>query len=176
MFHKRCTDRRAVRGGSWNREPWYCPTCIAIGPASATHHLPPPPDSQWSQAPRHPLLLEDESIIELVNPGAAMPESLDPSPPGLLPLAFSPSQAQATITVRYPSNSIRQRTSNVASLEPEAEFQKAAIDACRSTIVQQEAELKKLREGLDVRNKKIIQLEDQVGIAKTYLSSRDPEL
>ena len=61
----------------------------------------------------------------------------------------------------------------MAILEPEREFQKAAIDACRSTIVQQEAELKRLGECLDIRNKKVMQLESQVGVAKSYLSSRD---
>ena len=62
---------------------------------------------------------------------------------------------------------------NVAAGEPEKEFQKAVIDACRSTITQQEAELKRLNENLDIRNKKIMQLESQVGSAASYLSSRD---
>ena len=74
---------------------------------------------------------------------------------------------------RFPSNAIRQRNSTVAALNPEAEFQKTTIDACRSTIVQQEADIKILTESLDVRTKKVLQLEGQVGMATNYLSSRD---
>ena len=62
----------------------------------------------------------------------------------------------------------------MAVTEPEKEFHKAALDACRSTIVQQEADLKRLNESLDIRNKTIMQLESQVGVAKSYLASRDP--
>ena len=58
-------------------------------------------------------------------------------------------------------------------MHPEQEFQKAAIDACRSTIIQQEADIKTLKESLDIRNKKILQLESQVGSARSYMSSRE---
>ena len=101
----------------------------------------------------------------------------------LNPLPLSPFQSSLSTTLhphtgtsqsqRFPSNIIRQRKSNVAVLEPEKEFQQAAIDACRSTIAQQEADLKKLNEAMDIRNKKVMQLERQVGVATSYLSSRE---
>ena len=74
---------------------------------------------------------------------------------------------------RFPNNAIRQRGSNVVVTNPEIEFQKTQLDACRSTIVQQEAEIKKLSEALDLRNKKIMQLEGQVTVAASSLSSRE---
>ena len=58
-------------------------------------------------------------------------------------------------------------------MNPEQEFNQAAVDACRSTIIQQEADIKSLKENLELRNKKIMQLDGQVGVAKSYLSSRD---
>ena len=74
-----------------------------------------------------------------------------------------------------PSNSIRQRSSNVASLSPDVEFQKVALDTCRSTIVQQEAEIRKLRETLDLKNKKILQLKGQIESSVSHLASRNQE-
>ena len=53
-------------------------------------------------------------------------------------------------------------------MHPEQEFHKVALEACSSTIVQQEADIKTLKESLDIRNKKILQLEGQVGVAKSY--------
>ena len=73
---------------------------------------------------------------------------------------------------KFPTN-IRHRRSNIAVQEPEIEFQKAALDACRSTIVQQEAEIKRLHEGTDIRDKKIMHLESQVNVSTSYISSRD---
>ena len=40
--------------------------------------------------------------------------------------------------------------------------------------MQQQSELKKLNEGLDIRDKKIIQLEGQVGHAADFIASREP--
>ena len=62
---------------------------------------------------------------------------------------------------------------NLTFQTPFNPLQTPYIDACRSTITQQEAELKRLHETLDIRNKKIMQLESQVGSAASYLSSRD---
>ena len=76
---------------------------------------------------------------------------------------------------RFPSNSIRQRSSDVPITDPEREFEKTALDTCRGTIIQQEAELKRLNEGLDIRNKRIMQLDSQMGIASTFISSRDAQ-
>ena len=46
------------------------------------------------------------------------------------------------------------------------------IDTCRSTVAQQEAEIKKLKESLSVRNKRVIQLESQVGEAANQIAGR----
>ena len=58
--------------------------------------------------------------------------------------------------------------------DPELEFQKTALSACRSTISQQEAELKRLNESLVIRNKRIQDLESQIGHASSYISARAP--
>ena len=77
------------------------------------------------------------------------------------------------ILPKFPSNASCQRTSNVPVSNPEAEFQQTALDSCRSTIAQQEADLKRLNETLDLRNKRIMQLDGQVGAATNYIASRD---
>ena len=53
------------------------------------------------------------------------------------------------------------------------EFQKTALNACRSTITQQQVELNRLKEGMDIRNKRILQLEAQIGHASEFISARD---
>ena len=110
--------------------------------------------------------------------------SLSQSAPAATGPAPEPSHAchpppppQATqIQPRFPNNGGRQRTSNVPIENPELEFQRTALDSCRSTIVQQEADLKRLKETLDIRNRRIMQLEDQIGIAASYVSSRDGDM
>ena len=94
--------------------------------------------------------------------------------PELFPQVPINSAVQPTIsTQRFPSNAIRQRGSNVAVMHPEYAFQKAAIDAWRATIAQQEADIKTLKESNALKNKKVMQLESQVGVATSYLASRD---
>ena len=56
---------------------------------------------------------------------------------------------------------------------PELEFQKTALAACRSNIAQQEAEIKRLNECLVIRNKRILQLESQIGHASEFIAARD---
>ena len=73
---------------------------------------------------------------------------------------------------RFPSTATRQRSSNINTTDPELEFQKTALSSCRSTISQQQAELKRLNECLDVRNKRIMNLESQVGHASDIISDR----
>ena len=90
-----------------------------------------------------------------------------PQTPGNGPLTL-PDQ----LSVRFPSNNNRQRTSNIDVNNPEIEFLQTSVDSCRSTIVQQETDLKKLRETMDIRNKRILQLEAQVGISVAHISSR----
>ena len=181
MFHKKCTNRRAVRGGNWNKEPWYCPSCTVVEHSQASALLTDGDNvlstvvlsTPQTGAQRPSLLAEDNSTID-VNVATNEPALvLNPVASGFHHPTPPSSLGQ---TRRFPNNSIRQRASNIAVLDPEVEFQKTAIDACRSTIVQQEAELKRLRESNDVKNKKIMQLEGQVGIATSYLSSRDPNL
>ena len=74
---------------------------------------------------------------------------------------------------RAPNTSSRQRSSNESISNAETEFLKTALSSCRSTISQQEMELKRLRETLDIRNKRIIQLEQVVGHATEDIASRD---
>ena len=57
---------------------------------------------------------------------------------------------------------------------PEHEFLNTALTACRSTISQQETEIKRLKESLDIRNKRITQLEQQIGHASKLFSARTP--
>ena len=80
-----------------------------------------------------------------------------------------------TKNIKFPNNSIRQRTSNVNISDPENEFLQTSVDSCRSTIVQQETEIKRLKESQDVRNKRIMQLESQVGHAASHINSRNIE-
>ena len=54
------------------------------------------------------------------------------------------------------------------------EFQKTSLNACRSTIAQQQAELKRLNENLSVRNSRVMQLEDQVKYASDTIADRNP--
>ena len=84
------------------------------------------------------------------------------------------SQITGDTQPRFPSTSTRQRSSNVNVNvnNAEQEFLQTAIGACRSTISQQEAELKRLRECLEIRNKRILNLESQVGHASDFIASR----
>ena len=168
MFHKKCTNRRGV-GRNWNKDSWYCPDCIegndltTQGPSSAL----PQPQQNVSLGSNQPLQLapgtsadppgiqrlsplqEDTSIIGIRTTTTQAP--LDPDAPDFLPQNPPPINS-LSLQTRFPNNSIRQRNSNVAVTDPENDFLKTALDACRSNIVQQETELKKLTEGLDIRN------------------------
>ena len=124
--------------------------------------------------------LEDSAIIDITTEAPIVP--LNASAPEFLPgiSLDTPNQANSVKAptmapiIKFPNNSIRQRSSNITLDDPEKEFNKTALDTCRGTIVTQEAELKKLKEGMEIRNKKIMQLEDQVSHASTYIASRNP--
>ena len=73
----------------------------------------------------------------------------------------------------FPNYSIRQRSSNIRVENPDMDFLQTALTTCRSTISQQETEIKTLNESLSIRNKRIMQLEAQVGSAAESLASRD---
>ena len=74
---------------------------------------------------------------------------------------------------RFRNTSTRQRGSNVLVNNPELEFHQTALSACRSTITQLEVEQKRLKETLDIRNKRILQLESQIGQATDFIAARD---
>ena len=73
----------------------------------------------------------------------------------------------------FPTTAHRQRSSNINVDNPELEFMRTALTTCRSTISQQETELKRLKESLDIRNKRITQLEQQIGFASDNFSTRN---
>ena len=173
IFHKKCTDKNRTRGRNWNRENWYCPNCILTrqySQVSGPSGTPSIQDHSFRQ------LDHEATSSEVINH-----ENFPPlASAHLNPAAsiFIPTQSTSNLLSqprKEPNYSIRQRSSNIPVDNPEHEFQKTALDACRSTIAQQEAEIKKLNEGMDVRNKRILQLENQVGVATSYLSSRNCE-
>ena len=117
-------------------------------------------------------LQEDSSIIDLHS--SRPPVNLNPDADDFLPNnpLLNPDPQPPLPPPRFPNNSVRQRSSNVPVTDPENEFLKTALDACRSNIVQQQTELKKLKESNDLRNKRIMQLETQVGAAASFISDR----
>ena len=191
QFHKKCTDRSSSKGGSWNKDPWLCSLCsLSVARTPEVHvSISSPPDSETQpsnhclQSQPEPARLPCESLgplsiqgdlqdhVRSLSFGELSAPTTDPQ--GSVPPACQTLQTSIPTQTRFPNNSIRQRKSNVATLEPEIEFQKATIDACRSTIAQQESELKRLNECLDLRNKKIMQLESQVGVARSFIASRE---
>ena len=74
---------------------------------------------------------------------------------------------------RYPTTTTRQRSSNINVGNAELEFQRTALTALRSTVTQQEAEIKRLNECMEIRNKRVVQLESQVGHASDLLADRN---
>ena len=98
-----------------------------------------------------------ENLTTVSTDGGNLPQigSLNPAAISFIPQISSPSHAgtPAVYSVdppRFPKNVTRQKSSNVNVTDPEKEFLNTAVNSCRSTIVQQETELKKLRESLDV--------------------------
>ena len=73
----------------------------------------------------------------------------------------------------FPNTSNRQRSSNVTVENPDLEFNKTALSACRSTIAQLEAELKRLKEAMAIKDKRILQLESVVGEASDFIAGRE---
>ena len=74
---------------------------------------------------------------------------------------------------RFPTTATRQRSSNVNTIDAELEFHKTALNTCRSNIAQQEVELKRLKESIEIRNKRIMNLEAQVGHASDLFANRN---
>ena len=73
---------------------------------------------------------------------------------------------------KFPSNSKRQKSSNINSQNPESEFLMTALNSCKSTIAQQEIEIKRLKESLELRNMRIMNLEEQLSSAVKYHAAR----
>ena len=138
----------------------------------STHSLLPHHPSTSSLQPYHP-------------PGSSTTVSVTPPPAALLTNESTPAQNSAsniptvqipptTTTVpRLPNSGSRQRTSNITVNNAELEFNKTALSACRSTISQQEMELRRLKENIEIRNKRINQLEAQVSHATDFIASRE---
>ena len=72
---------------------------------------------------------------------------------------------------KFPRNT-RHRASLVNKTDPEMEFLQTAVDSCRSTIATQESEIKRLNECLDIRNKRVMNLEAQVAHAAKHVADR----
>ena len=142
LYHKRCTTRRRSTG-NWKRSPWYCETCLTGPPSSS---IPAASQSHHAQ----------QSSVS----------------PGQCAVSLSAHPTSQLLPPRFPSTSTRQRSSNVNLGNAEQEFQKTALGALRSTVTQQEVELKSLKEAIDIRNKRISQLEAQVGHASNLLADR----
>ena len=85
----------------------------------------------------------------------------------------APTSTQRPAIPTFPARLQRQRTSNITVENPELEFQKTALNTCRSTIAQQESEIKRQKEALDIRNKRILQLEAHVDHASEFVAARD---
>ena len=100
----------------------------------------------------------------------------------IIAVPYDSTQEAATVSNHLPSSqaaarpttATRQRSSNVNTSNAELEFTKTALSSCRSTISQQESELKRLKETLEIRNKRIIQLEQIVSHASDNIATRHP--
>ena len=188
VFHKKCTDRREQRGSNWQRHPWYCNSCTVASYQSSSSQETPQLASITNvghMASHH----EPQQSIEIPGSLVAEPAASIPAHTNQSSIAHtnqpsidyfnhptSPLDPEAATSapnnagqkgkrIKFPNNSIRQRSSNILSIDPEKEFLTASLDSCQSTIVQQETEIKRLKETLDIRNKKILQLQEQVGHA-----------
>ena len=186
-YHKKCSNRSHMRS-NWKKDPWYCNRCI-LGEGTAqsnehqstlhTGHLqldqpcPVPQDEEGSVievANASPMALNDTDIIALpttLNPGAAHFVSQHSEE-----ATQSTTIQQSPKGPRFARSLARQRGTNVNVEDPEKEFLKTAVDSCRSTIVQQESEIKRLKETMEIRNKRIIDLEAEIGFAANNLASR----
>ena len=176
-FHKKCTDRIQMRA-NWQRDPWFCQPCVrGISFPSATTNTPSAV-SNFPAGARSVLQIEDDAIIEVsegaatdstenttarLNPRAieyypesAPTQSAAGNTPPLLTEHIQPTPPNPSLIqvnrLPAPSNSTRQRSSNVNTNDPEREFLQTSVDSCRSTIVQQETELKKLKESAIIQN------------------------
>ena len=177
MFHKKCSDRRALKG-NWRKEPWFCESC--------TLTYTPRNETETNVTPRTPLNPDAETFHPVgIESG---PDSYPIQPSGNFLNTFQPTGTLHSDvsthsrsnhpsgnpqTPKFPTTSTRQRSSNLNADNADLEFYKTAVNTCRSTITQQEVELKRLNESMDIRNKTIMQLEAKVRHATGLFASRD---
>ena len=111
----------------------------------------------------------------VINHSASQSQPVRGRAPSPLPIITSPGTSSPLRPAQpaFPARLQRQRTSNIATVNPEHEFQKTALNTSRSTIAQQESEIKRQKEALDIRNKRILQLEAQVTHASESVAARD---
>ena len=185
-FHKKCTDRRQMKS-NWRRNPWYCQTCILACPITSSSN-----SQQALSTNFQPSTIEYVARSEANNgdiPAPVVPPSVVPPPDAIESTPDTPSDHnldadapefipqqhffQVQTAQRFPNYNTRQRSSNINVDNPDVEFLRTALSSCRSTISQQETELKRLNECLVIRDRRIMQLESQVGAAaETIASSR----
>ena len=198
MFYKKCTDRRKWTN-NWRKIPWTCSLCETVTNAGGISVLPQseqtdPLQYEFNSQMASSSLSQPHDTISPIDPiptDEAARIANRPSDtadlmndiPVHIPIDYleAPASVKEANSFTFESHSIqprvhvnakRQRSSNVPLHNAELEFHKTALASCRSTISQQEAELKRLKETLEIRTKRIIQLEQIVGYASDHISSR----
>ena len=196
MFHKKCTDRRRLTQ-NWSKKPWFCHHCIL----GETRHTNLPNSENNREINNVADSNNDDNLVaHTLNPsvfeffppqpgsahggpgqaGPAQADAAQQAPQHAGPvqqpaLVHQPGPVQlAPLVPRFPTNHGRQKGTNINLNNPEMEFQKTSLNACRSTIATQQAELKRPNECLSVRNRRVMQLEDQVKFASETIADRDP--
>ena len=136
------------------------PNVLLDNPGTAPDNPGTPPDNP-SAPPDNPGAIQNQDQSH-PSPQTGPNQSTTPLPP-----------ARQSAQVVFPTTAHRQRSSNITLQNPEHEFQQTALSACRSTIAQQETELKTLKDGIAIRNRRILQLESIVGEASETIAARD---
>ena len=142
---------------------------LATTPAAGSSTQSP---SQFFLQSVLPQDVPETQALDLAPHGSS--QSSTQAPPQRENQNIQPDTQSAQQTQIRPSRNSRQRGTNVGTTDPQYEFLQTALDTCRSTITQQETEIKKLKESLNIRTKRVMQLESQVGEAANYISSRKP--
>ena len=144
-------------GGSWNTNaPVFLPAASPPVPTSvqlAPRIVPQPGSIPSLQGVPH----TPQDDYQPLHPRINWPTPRTAATPDLqtVPGPAIPAASTSTCQPIFPNNSTRQRSSNVPVTDPLREFEKTALDSFRATVIQQEADLKKANEALDVRNKRI---------------------
>ena len=160
------------------QESLHTPTHVTVGSTQAVLFLPPttfttsttritstPTTSCTTTSSARSMLYALSNSSETTSTSSLVTTTIFTSPS----TTAIPHSAQPS----FPSASTRQRSTNINTSNAELEFQRTALNACRSTVSQQEAEIKRLKETLEIRNKRIMQLEAIVGHAADTVAARD---